>query len=152
MAKAERQSSTKRPRRAQLQRASKAKSPAPKASLDLPTPDQIFAVIATHREANKDYAAKLKAAEADGSKSSEKAAAVAGLRALGARFHLFTTPPTTLVGIACLLEYVALPEYGRTDPSIITNGFSFSGTVGEAARQFPAHVAAAVRGLIGGRS
>jgi hypothetical protein len=114
--------------------------------------DPIFAAITEHREANKDHAAKCKAA-ADGSKSSERAEEIASLRVSGAKVHLFATTPTTLVGIASLLEYVSLPAYPKPGPdlTILDDGLEYDGDkgVGRAARQFPTHIAAAVRKVIG---
>jgi hypothetical protein len=143
-------------------RAPKAKSPAPKPSRTRfrrrgapagakGTADPIFAAIAEHREANKDHAVKCKGS--DRSKSSERAADLASARASVAKFRLFATPPTTLVGIACLLEYVALPAYPEPGPdlTILADGLEYSEKkgVGRAANRFPTHLAAAVRKVIG---
>jgi hypothetical protein len=145
-------------------RAPKAKSPAPKTRRmgsrrrgaqarikGTPAADPIFAAIAEHREANKDHAIKCKGS--DRSKSSERAADLASARASVAKFRLFATPPTTLIGIARLLEYVALPAYPEPGPdlTILADGLEYSEKkgVGRAAHRFPTHLAAAVRKVIG---
>jgi hypothetical protein len=75
-------------------------------------------------------------------------------------FELLTTEPTTLAGAIAALEYVASPKYPdnrqhKINPIeiiLVDAGHSFDEELKEAAAQFPALIAAALRKLSGVQS
>jgi hypothetical protein len=73
-------------------------------------------------------------------------------RETDARLALLTTAPTTLAGVAALLDYVGLPEYN--DPScgqtILSGGCAYGPDfeLRQASLDFHRHLAAAQRAII----
>jgi hypothetical protein len=146
--------SAKLSRRSALVGLSLAAAPATVASAcALSEADPVFAVIAEHRAAQEalDAAGKVPETEYD-----ESIYDRADRRAIDAEHPLFTTEPTTIAGVAALLEYVGSDlhpclgtdsEDGTTILSY-AHGWENRPDVVEAARTFPRRMGTILRNLI----
>jgi hypothetical protein len=126
--------------------------------------DPIFAVIAEHQAALEAYlaASAIDAALVDRTPEWIAARAVtepAMARRLIAEKAVFTTDPTTLAGVAALLEHVAQPEFLKEDEEYPDDGQTLLSTLNDCddcemcewkrtAQDFPLRVAAALRSII----
>jgi hypothetical protein len=126
--------------------------------------DPIFAAITEHRTAVEEYGALcLAAAELmdfepnkDPKSDAAKAASDDGRdRMLDALHDLLTEEPTTLLGVAALLEYFSQPDHGHDPEESILLGAAGWGEadedIGAAALAFPAIIAETIRSLAGVR-
>ena len=129
------------------------------------TPDPIFEVIAQHREAVEEFG-RLCLAECEMTDfgpdkdprydAAKGATGEARKRMFDALHELLTEQPTTLLGLAALLEYVAQPDHGH-DPkdSILLGAAGWADVrtnVWEAFSAFPSVLAETIRSLGGARS
>jgi hypothetical protein len=118
--------------------------------------DPIFAVIAEHRAAQEDANASCNASDLDVEDAPNKERAMD--RAFAAELPLLVTTPTTVAGVAALLEYVgsdAHEQWQGDEDRVATvisyaHGWDNSGEIVEAARTFPRRVGATLRSLIAG--
>jgi hypothetical protein len=122
--------------------------------------DPIFAVIEEHRAAHLGLHAACSANDLDIKECPTKARAEE--RQMAAELPLFTTAPTTVLGVVALLEYLSSPiasigecddDRPEPDGSIFTimswaQLWTREDLV-EATRGFPVHLAAALRTIIG---
>jgi hypothetical protein len=115
--------------------------------------DPIFAVIFEHTAAQEQLHAACEATELDVEDDPCKQRAEA--RAFAAELPLFVTSPTTIAGVAALLEYVGSDAHeqwqgGEDRVTVLSyaHGWTNSGEIVEAARTFPRRVGATLRSLI----
>lgn len=125
-------------------------------------PDPIFAVIEEHKAAR---AARLVAMyatfgmgggpedepeDSPAHVAADEAHDEAIYREDEATIAVLVTAPTTLAGIAALLDHVAMPAFESPDTeTILVEAIGAGGSIGDAAWGFAAHIAASVR-IIGG--
>jgi hypothetical protein len=126
--------------------------------------DPIFAVIAEHQAALKAYlaASAVDGRLADDTPEWEIARAVtlpAGARELAAYEAVFAIEPTTLAGVAALLEHVGQPEFLKEDREYPEDRETLLSTVNSSndewrrkGQDFPLRIAATIRTLIGAHS
>lgn len=124
--------------------------------------DPIFEMIAKHAAAHEIYE---KAVYAEGpltvgpemDAASAASSAVSG-RAAKLLWDLVHTEPTTLAGVAALLDHLSQPEFKREEDSEyadcrhthLTNMLEMGSEWKRAAEDFPGWIAETMRGLIGG--
>jgi hypothetical protein len=148
---------TKMSRRSILARAPAAAAIAalPVAASDAGVPaDPIFAVIAEHRAAQEDLYKSFAANELDTEDDPNKQRAAD--REDGTWLPLFVTEPTTVAGVAALLEYVGSDAHEQwqdyRDDGLIYTVLSYASELthglGEATRTFPRRIGATLRSLI----
>jgi hypothetical protein len=129
-------------------RAPKAKSPAPKPSRRrsrrpgapaAPPADRVFAAIATYRAAANAYHTSPNDEAGD--------AHVVALK------KMLTCRPTTLRGVAALLECLGEADYGHdVEKTVLQGSFGWGGKIETAAMKLPTVLAQTMRALIGGQS
>jgi hypothetical protein len=106
--------------------------------------DPIFAVIAEHQAA---YVGVIAAyAREDREYDDDEITDAAHERAGDAGYDLFTTAPTTVAGVAALLGYLGTKDIAYNPKQKILE-WSHGGN-GEAVREFPTFLAAALRNII----
>ncbi len=115
--------------------------------------DPVFAAIAAHRAAMAACAAMSRHVdELDDGPALERALSAEGganARESGARLAVFTTAPTTLAGVAALLDYVGQPDdHGIARHTILTGIRYGEAELLAASDGFPRHLAAALRRII----
>jgi hypothetical protein len=106
--------------------------------------DPIFAVIAEHQAA---YVGVIAAyGREDREYDDDEITDAAHERAGDAGYDLFTTAPTTVAGVAALLGYLGTDDMAYNPKQTILE-WSHGGN-GEAVREFPTFLAAALRNII----
>jgi hypothetical protein len=117
--------------------------------------DPIFDVIRRHWDAQETLDAACRANDLDMEEDPLKQAAYD--RAIAAELPLFTTTPTTIAGVAALLEYVgsdvhpSLQDEDDTGRSLTVLSYASDWSADaliDAVHRFPVHVAAALRNII----
>jgi hypothetical protein len=112
--------------------------------------DPIFAVIAEHHASAEAY---VRACVDPETEDVEEVTDAARNRMLDALRKAMTERPTTLLGVAALLEYLFQPAPGR-DPedTILVDAIGWDGDFKTAAMEFPGVLADTIRDLIGEQS
>jgi hypothetical protein len=129
-----------------------------------PSIDPIFAAIAEHQAAIKEFCRAVTVSGAmvaygpdkdPNYDSADKETRDASSRDQSALWDVLTIQPTTLAGVVALLAHVGLPEFLREEPgfeneTILSAWTNSTGKLKDAAQDFPARLAETMRGLIKG--
>jgi hypothetical protein len=109
--------------------------------------DPIFAVIAEHHASAEAY---VRACVDPETEDVEEVTDAARDRMLDALYEVLTEQPTTLLGVAALLKYLAQPDLGHDPEDTIPVGaMGWGGDFKTAAMEFPGVLAETIRDLIG---
>jgi hypothetical protein len=108
--------------------------------------DPIFAAIAAYRAAVNAYLAAFD----DEDESARDLIQETGSAHVDALEELLTCRPTTLPGVAALLDLLAEPDHGHNpEDAILAGAIGWDGEIKAAAMKLPAVLAETMRSLIG---